>query len=149
MVFMFIALQLDIPYCLRSQAVELQLRIARAAEEEIITKSEMSQLYTYYSDLHSELAKAVDNDDGNKTLLAGQRSLLLQKLLTAERTCSKLFRILHSYVAVQEIKEYFTADTGESVQSEETVTAEVDLEEVLDLADLVKYVDDDANNDRY
>jgi len=146
---MFLALQLDVPYWLRSQAVELQLRIARASEEEAISANEMSHMFTYYSDLHGELVQIIDNDNETKTLSAGQHSVLLRKLLDVERTCYKLFKLFNTYVAVKEVPEYFTADTTEPLQPEEADTADVDLEEVLDLADLVQYVDDDANNDRY
>jgi hypothetical protein len=97
----------SVPFWLRCRVVESYIRRARASEEMVTSKREMTAVYSYYTDMCSRLSSLCDIFRDKES---GKQCLLLSKLRTAEHHCRELNRLFSPYVEldgiVQHIADY-------------------------------------------
>lgn len=131
----------DPPYWIRSKVVDLMARKKRAVEETHYCSSEMRQAHAYFKASHTQIKKLLDSANDTESDLipmsAGQRALLLKKLLCIERRCISSQRVFSSYVSIDAIDTYFMEeDVSEHRTQSDIIEDELSTDIESDLLDV-------------
>jgi len=94
------------PYWLRCKLIDLSARQKRAAEEMLFSKKDMQQTHDFFSTMHRRLLQHLTDT----SLSAGERALVLKKLLLCERRCLVLEKAFSQQTKLNLLTTFFTTD---------------------------------------